>query len=107
MGKQPRMEDPIEQLAASTSSQSSQSTLLAERPHQIEHEVRRHLLTHPDLRFSSLVIRRIRDGVCLEGVLEADQTAPDVCLLAQSVAGVRQVLNHLVVRRSGRPPAKG
>lgn len=107
MGKQPLMEDPTEHLVVSTSPQSSQSALDAERPHQVEQEVRRHLLTHPNLRFSSLVIRRIRDGVCLEGVLEADQPAPDVCRLAQSVAGVRQVLNHLVVRRSGRLPAKG
>ena len=107
MGKQPRMEDPTEHLAVSTSSQSGQSTLVSERPPQVEQEVRRHLLTHPNLKFSSLVIRRIRDGVCLEGVLEADQTVPDVCRLAQSVAGVRQVLNHLVVRESGRLPAKG
>lgn len=107
MGKQPRMEEPTEHLAVSTYSQSSQSVVLVDRPHQVEHEVRRHLLTHPDLRFSSLVIRRIRDGVCLEGVLEADQSAPDVCSLAQSVAGVHQVLNHLVVRKSSRLPAKG
>ena len=107
MGKQPRMEDPTEHLAVSTSSQSGQSAVLVDRPHQVEHAVRRHLLTHPNLRFSSLVIRRIRDGVCLQGVLDADPNAPDVCTLAQSVAGVRQVLNHLVVRQSRRIPLKG
>ena len=41
-----------------------------EAPHRLEHAVQRHLLSHPELRFSTLVIRRIPNGVCLEGVLE-------------------------------------
>jgi hypothetical protein len=57
--------------------------------------VQRHLLSHPDLRFSSLVIRRIPNGVCLEGVLE--QGDLDVSNLARNVAGVDEVLNHLVI----------
>lgn len=70
-----------------------------EQRHQVERTVRRELLAHPQLCFSSLVIRRLRDGICLEGVLEADDEVPDVCRLAQQVAGVERVLNHLVVRR--------
>ena len=67
-------------------------------PHQIEQSVRRQLLAHPEFRFSSLVIRRIKDGVCLEGVVETDDESADVCRLARSVAGVNSVLNHLVVQ---------
>jgi hypothetical protein len=73
-----------------------------EAPHRLEQAVQRRLLAHPDLRFSSLVIRRIPNGVCLEGVLE-NQANLDVSSLARSVAGVEEVLNHLVVRR----PADG
>jgi hypothetical protein len=60
--------------------------------------VQRYLLSHPDLRFSTLVIRRIPNGVCLEGVLESSANL-DICGLARSVAGVNEVLNHLVVRQ--------
>jgi hypothetical protein len=67
-------------------------------PHRLEGAVRRHLLSHPKLRFSTLVIRRIPNGVCLQGVLE-DSVDLDVCNLARSVAGVNEVLNHLVVRQ--------
>ena len=70
------------------------------RPHQVERAIQRELLGQPGLRFSSLVIRRIRDGICLEGVLETEDECPDVCRLVKSVAGVDNVLNHLVVRRA-------
>ncbi len=67
-------------------------------PHRLERAVRRHLMSHPKLRFSTLVIRRIPNGVCLQGVLE-ESVDLDVCSLARSVAGVNEVLNHLVVRQ--------
>ena len=78
-----------------------------DRPHQMEIEVRQRLMSHPHLNFSSLVIRRIGKGVCLEGVLEAEDESPDVCDLAQQVSGVEEVRNHLVMRSNRRPPAKG
>lgn len=102
MGKQHRREEPatLAELPRSTGSQP-----VAEQPsHRLERDVQRCLLDHPDLQFSSLVVRRVRDGVCLEGVLEVEGFCPDVSSLAQRVAGVSQVLNHLVVRR---PPQKG
>jgi hypothetical protein len=68
-------------------------------PHRLEQAVQRHLLSHPQLRFSTLVIRRIPNGVCLQGVLEHSVDL-DVCSLARSVAGVNEVLNHLVVRHA-------
>jgi osmotically-inducible protein OsmY len=76
-------------------------------PHQVELDVQRALLAQPRLHFSSLVVRRINDGVCLQGVLEADADSPDVCTIAQRVAGVRQVLNHLVVAGGCKLSGKG
>jgi len=74
----------------------------SEAPHRLEQAVQRHLLSQPELQFSSLVIRRIPNGVCLEGVLENNANL-DVCGLARSVAGVNEVLNHLVVRQGSAP----
>ena len=76
-------------------------------PHWIEFEVHNRLTSVPGLHFSSLVIRRIQNGVCLEGVLESDEDDTDVCDVARSVAGVESVLNHLVVRRRRTVPPKG
>src|SRR5271155_106790 len=55
-------------------------------PHGLEEAVHRRLRSQPGLRIASLVIRRIPNGVCLEGVLESDADQ-DVCNLARSVAG--------------------
>ncbi len=82
-------------------------------PHQVEQDVRRALLSQPSLHFSSLVVRRIADGVCLQGVLEVDDGSPDVSTIAQRVSGVNCVLNHLLIapNREQIPvddlPAKG
>lgn len=67
-------------------------------PHQVEADVRRTLLGERDLRFTSLVVRRVPDGVCLEGLLESGEDAPDVDDLARQVRGVERVINHLLVR---------
>ncbi|MEX0703655.1 MAG: BON domain-containing protein [Planctomycetales bacterium] len=83
------------------------ATAVAERPHDLEHAVRRELLSQPGLRFSSLVVRRLPNGVCLEGVLEAEDDSPDIRSLVRRVAGVDQVLNHLVTYCPPRPPRKG
>jgi len=72
-------------------------------PHLIESEVRRALVARPELHFKSLVVRRLRNGVCLEGVLEADDSAPDVDELAREVAGVECVLNRLLIHKLETP----
>lgn len=77
------------------------------RPHRIEQEVQRELLAEPHFRFASLVVRRINDGVCLQGILEANDGAPDVCSVAQRVTGVQQVLNRLLITPRRDPPRKG
>jgi osmotically-inducible protein OsmY len=66
--------------------------------HQVEHEVRRHLLSHPQFHFDSLVVRRMANGVCLQGVLEAGTNSPDVCSIVRSIDGVHRVVNQLLVR---------
>ncbi|MFV0446825.1 MAG: hypothetical protein ACK5Q5_24905 [Planctomycetaceae bacterium] len=72
------------------------------RSHSVERQVQRKLLAHPQLRFSSLVVRRTPEGVCLEGVLTATDGC-DVCSLARQVEGVDQVLNHLLLHTTELP----
>jgi hypothetical protein len=72
-------------------------------PHQIESEVRRALIARPELNFKWLVVRRLSNGVLLEGVLEADVSAPDVDQLAREVAGVECVVNRLMVHTLAGP----
>src|SRR6185503_9800889 len=54
------------------------ATRYAAQPHSVEQEVQRELLAEPSLRFASLVVRRIDDGVCLQGVLEGDNPVSDI-----------------------------
>jgi osmotically-inducible protein OsmY len=48
------------------------------------------------LKFSTLVVRRLEDGVCLQGTLETNPDGPDVESLAKQVSGVSSVINHLL-----------
>ena len=73
--------------------------------HSIERQVQRRLLAQPNLRFSSLVVRRLPNGVCLEGVLEATDGA-DINSLAQQVNGVQNVINRLVVQGTDLKPGR-
>lgn len=74
------------------------------QPHGVELDVRRQLMSHPHLSFSSLVVRRIRDGVCLEGVVETDAELDDVDQFVGAVSGVSTILNRLVLQRPPAPP---
>ena len=67
-------------------------------PHAIERRVRRVLTSCPGLTVSDLVVHRIRDGVCLTGIIESMNDNTDVCGLVREAAGVDQVLNRLLVR---------
>lgn len=64
--------------------------------HPVEYEVLRKLRSEPRLKISSLVIRRIPAGVCLQGVIESDPDQVDLQQLLQQVDGVDQVVNQLV-----------
>lgn len=86
----------------------SAATAVAENPHDLELAIRRELLAQSGLKFSSLVVRRMPKGVCLEGVLEAEGDSPDICSLVRRVAEVDKVLNHLVTHcPEPRPCKKG
>jgi len=69
-----------------------------ELPHTTELQVRRHLLGQTDLSFSSLVVRRMSNGVCLQGVVESRDDEPDFNRLVREVAAVDNVISQLVVR---------
>lgn len=70
---------------------------LQQSPHYVEQEVRR-CLTHdfPE-KICSLVVRRIDDGICLQGMIESADKASDACSMAESVPGVGRVINRLIV----------
>jgi hypothetical protein len=76
--------------------------------HEIEQAVWRELQNAPHIHFSSLTVRRVRDGVCLQGVMEFedDQANRDVCDLVRRVAHVQNVVNQLLVREPARSPAR-
>ncbi|HIE97034.1 MAG TPA: hypothetical protein EYG03_17795 [Planctomycetes bacterium] len=71
---------------------------LPDPPHALEALVHRKLLADRRMDFSSLVIRRIPNGVCLQGVVEIDEPETDVSSSALRVRGVASVQNRLVVR---------
>ncbi len=66
-------------------------------PHLMESGVRRQLMANPGLSVSSLVVRRIPNGVCLEGVVHVHDDQADVDSIARQVLGVKEVQNHLLV----------
>lgn len=70
-------------------------------PHEFEQNVWRELQLVPGGRFSSLTVRRMDDGVCLQGVLETSDNdcLGDVTSLVKRVACVDRVLNQIVVRQ--------
>ena len=74
--------------------------------HEVEQHVWRQLHAASGVHFTSLIVRRMRDGFCLEGVMEIDDldSAPDVCSLVRRVAGVQVVVNRIVARESGDAP---
>ena len=76
-------------------------------PHRFEQDVRFRLMAEPTLNFTSLTIRRIPNGVCLEGVLETEDDLPDISSLVRRITGLEKVLNYLVVRRVHTVPPKG
>jgi len=69
----------------------------AEPPaHRLEQRVYRELCRCGGVAYSAVVVRRLPNGVCLEGVVRGDSGSFDPSRSALSVPGVREVLNHLV-----------
>ncbi len=74
--------------------------------HPVEYAVLRKLRSRPEIKISSLVIRRIPSGICLQGVLESDPDEVDLEQVLKEIDGVEQVVNQLV-RCAPSPPKKG
>lgn len=94
----PAVRTDARRLAAERSSRRFDPTEVDGTFHSVEREVQRVLTSQPGLTFSNLVVRRIRDGVCLTGVVESMTDDTDVCGLARKAAGVNEVINRLLVR---------
>ena len=79
--------------------------------HVIELAVQRELLARKKWSFHSLVVHRMRDGICLQGVVQGgkDTDTGEICDLAREVAGVTNVINHLVLQHpeAAEIPPKG
>jgi len=103
---------PLEQesrrkMVDSSSSSDSHFSLA----HVTELQVQRELLACKKWLFQSLVVHRMRDGICLQGVVQGSNLtdASEICDLAREVAGVSNVINHLVLQQTEAAdvPAKG
>ncbi len=73
--------------------------------HLLEREIQRELRQQPGMKFSRLVVRRIRDGVCLEGLLLVDDDhVPDIAQMVRELVNCQSVVNRLqVLPRSAQP----
>ena len=85
-------------LVPSTGEASSVEERQDASPSPLERAVRQKLTSDPGVSISSLVVRQIEGGVCLEGTLETHSDLTDVERLVRSVASVDRILNRLVIR---------
>lgn len=67
--------------------------------HDVESDVRRELMATDGIKVSSLVVRRLPNGVCLQGVLRFDDGEFDICESVRRIPGITRILNHMVVCR--------
>lgn len=72
--------------------------------HEVEQAIWRELHSIPGVHFSSLTVRRVPRGVCLQGIMEVDDgvACHDVCDLVKRIAQIENVVNQLLVRESPR-----
>ena len=92
--------------AAAVAPPAAQTATLPLPGHSFEARIRHDLMACSELQFSSLVVRRIPDGICLEGVVSTAEDRHGVCQLVRELAGVNAVLNHLVMcpKPKAQPP---
>ena len=83
------------------------TSLQFDAPHSLECEIQHVLALDSDVSLNSLVVRRTKNGVCLEGVLEFDGECPDICNRIKALTGVEEVINHLMMKRRMPLPPKG
>lgn len=70
-------------------------------PHELECLIQRRLQSHTGLKFSRLTVHKCAQGVCLEGLLEANEDGIDLCELVTEIAGVTAI--NRVVMRPAKP----
>lgn len=100
-------QDSAEKMVDSSTSSSDSHFSLA---HVTELMVQRELLSRNKWAFHSLVVHRMRDGICLQGVVQGsdDTDTAEICDIAREVANVTNVINHLVIqKREAAVPPKG
>ncbi|MBX3436829.1 MAG: hypothetical protein KF861_05000 [Planctomycetaceae bacterium] len=66
-------------------------------PYAVETAVRKKLTAQDGVHFLELVVRRVPDGVCLEGVMQTDNECLDIADLVRQCAGIDRVINHLLI----------
>lgn len=71
-----------------------------------EKSLRDSLLADPEVWFVSVSVHFTPDGVCLKGVLEYNENAPDVSEHARRITGFNSVLNQLVMHRASKAKRK-
>lgn len=69
------------------------------KPHDLECRIQRGLQSYPGLRFARLTVHQCSQGVCLEGVLDENDTGLDLCEVVNRIAGVNAI-NHVVSKIS-------
>lgn len=83
-------------MSQSTLSRAAQSFEI-DPQHSLEHAVRKVLMHHPGIGFTSLTVHRIQGGVCLEGVVKVEPDSPSVREIVETVLGIETVIDRLVV----------
>ena len=68
--------------------------------HEVEQAVWRELHSLEGVHFPRLVVRRVHDGICLQGILETENldSVPDIAELVRKIGHVDHVVNQLLVR---------
>lgn len=100
-------QDSSAKMVDGTSSSDSHFSLA----HLTELMVQRELLARKEWSFHSLVVHRMRDGICLQGVVQGNDQidTSEICDVAREAAGVANVINHLVLQKpeAAHIPPKG
>ncbi len=76
---------------------TSTTALPSRSAHQLEAEVRQALSAGNGVDIGGLVVRRLQNGICLEGVIRVCSDDFDVCSAVREIEGVGEIVNHLVV----------
>lgn len=77
--------------------QSGQGGRTGGSAHQLEADVRRALMSSDGIEIASLAVRRLPNGVCLEGVIRVQGDDVDVCRAVRELDGVGEVVDHLTI----------